>query len=128
MNKVVLMGRLTATPELRYTQTSNIPRCTFTIAVDRRFAKQGEERQTDFFTVVAWRSTAEFVAKYFDKGLRVAVVGSLQNRSWESDGKKHTVTEVVADEVYFADAKRGDAYEPGSDDFDYDTESDDWPF
>ena len=128
MNKVILMGRLTAAPELRYTQTSNIPRCTFTIAVDRRFAKQGEERQTDFFTVVAWRGTAEFVAKYFDKGLRAAVVGSLQNRSWESDGKKHTVTEVVADEVYFADAKRGDAYEPGAEDFDYDTESDDLPF
>lgn len=127
MNKVILMGRLTKAPELSYTQ-NGIARCKFTLAIDRRFAKEGEERQTDYFTIVAWRGTAEFVAKYFDKGLRVAIVGSLQNRSWESDGKKHTVTEVVADEVYFADAKRGDAYEPGSDDFDYDTESDDVPF
>jgi len=116
MNKVILMGRLTKDPELRYTASSNIPRCAFTLAVDRRFSKQGEEKQTDFFNIVAWRSTAEFCSKYFAKGQRVVVVGSLQNRSWDdNEGKKHYVTEIIADEVYFADSRRtegGSAYSP----------------
>lgn len=113
MNKVILMGRLTKDPELRYTSTSNIPKCSFTMAVDRRFAKPGEEKQTDFFNIVAWRSTAEFCGKYFTKGMRIAVVGSLQNRSWDdNEGKRHYVTEVVADEVYFADARRNEGGAP----------------
>jgi single-strand DNA-binding protein len=103
------MGRLTKDPELRYTASSNIPRCTFSIAVDRRFARQGEEKQTDFFNIVAWRNQAEFCSKYFTKGLRVLVVGSLQNRSWDdNEGKKHYITEVVVDEVYFADSRRSE--------------------
>ena len=78
MNKVIFMGRLTADPELRYTTGSNIPVCTFSIAVDRPFQKQGEERQADFFRIVAWRSTGEFASRYFRKGMRVLVEGSLR--------------------------------------------------
>ena len=106
MNKVILMGRLTKDPELRYTQ-SNIAVVAFTLAVDRRFQKKDEEKQTDFFPIVAWRECAEFCSKYFKKGLRVAVSGSLQTRTWDdTEGKKHYVTEVVADEVAFADGKK----------------------
>ena len=106
LNKVILMGRLTRDPELRYT-TSNIPVCTFTLAVNRRFAKQGEEAGTDFFNIVAWRATAEFVGKYYKKGMQVVVCGRLQTRSWEDqEGRKRYVTEVIADETYFADSKR----------------------
>lgn len=107
MNKVILMGRLTKDPELRYTSNNNTAVCSFSLAVDRRFSKQGEERQADFFNIVAWRNQAEFCSKYFNKGLKVVVVGSLQNRSWDdNDGKKHYITEVIADEVYFADSKK----------------------
>ncbi len=116
MNKVILMGRLTKDPELRYTTTNNIARCTFTLAVDRRFSKPGEEKQADFINIVAWRNQAEFCSKYFTKGLKVVVVGSLQNRSWDdNEGKKHYITEIVADEVYFAESKRnesGASYKP----------------
>ena len=106
LNKVILMGRLTRDPELRYT-VSNIPVCTFSLAVDRRFARQGEEKQTDFFNVVAWRHTAEFVSKYYTKGLQVVVSGRLQSRTWEDqEGRKRYTIEVVADETYFADSKK----------------------
>lgn len=103
------MGRLTKDPEMRYTSTNNTPVCTFTIAVDRRFSKQGEDRQTDFIPVVTWNKTAEFCSKYFVKGMQVAVCGRIQTRSWDdAEGKKRYVTEVVAEEVHFADSKRGD--------------------
>ena len=106
MNKVILMGRLTKEPEIRYT-ANNIPVCSFTLAVDNRFSKD-ENKKAEFFNVVAWRNTAEFVGKYFTKGLQVVVSGRLQNRTWEdSEGKKRYVTEVVADETYFADSKKG---------------------
>lgn len=106
LNKVVLMGRLTKEPLLKYTP-SNVAVASFTIAVDRNYVKQGEERQTDFINIVAWRTTAEFVAKYFTKGQQVALSGSIQTRTWDdTEGKKHYVTEVVADEVYFADSKK----------------------
>ncbi|NLZ71935.1 MAG: single-stranded DNA-binding protein [Clostridiaceae bacterium] len=106
MNKAILMGRLTADPELRTTQ-SNISVCSFTLAVDRRFKNQSGERETDFIPIVAWRQTAEFVARYFGKGARIALVGSIQPRSWDDDnGVRHYRTEVIADEVYFADSKR----------------------
>lgn len=106
MNKAILMGRLTKDPELRYTP-NNIPVCTFTLAIDRQFKKQGEEAQTDFIPIVAWRSTAEFCSKYFTKGLRVAVAGRIQTRTWDdAEGKRHYATEVVADEVHFADGKK----------------------
>lgn len=109
MNKVILMGRLTKDPELRYTSNNNTAVCSFSLAVDRRFSKPGEERKADFFNIVAWRNQAEFCSKYFTKGLRVVVVGNLQNRSWDdNDGKKHYITEVIADEVYFAESRKSE--------------------
>jgi len=105
MNKVILLGRLTKDVETRYTQTNNSLVATFTLAVNRRFAKEGEERQTDFINIVAWGKTGEFSSKYFKKGLQVAVVGRLQNRSYEdNNGQKKYITEVIAEEVYFADS------------------------
>ena len=107
MNKVILMGRLTRDPEVRYTQTNNTMVATFSLAVNRRFARPGEERQADFINVVAWSKTGEFVSKYFKKGQQVAVVGRLQTRTWDDDkGQKHYITEVVAEETYFADSRR----------------------
>jgi single-strand DNA-binding protein len=105
LNKVILMGRLTADPELRHTQ-SNIPVASFTLAVDRGFKKDNDVN-TDFINIVAWRGTAEFVSKWFSKGQLVAVSGRLQVRSYkDKDGNNRTATEVVADEVFFAESKR----------------------
>lgn len=101
LNKVILMGRLTAAPELKYTP-NNVAVCPFSVAVDRKYAKNVTERQTDFIQVVAWRSTAEFVSKYFTKGQMIGVCGSLQVRSWkDADGQNRYAAEVVADEVSF---------------------------
>lgn len=118
MNKVILIGRLATDPELRRTQ-SNTAVTSFTLAVDRRFAREGDV-QADFVPVVAWSGTAEFAAKYFTKGQRVAVCGRLHNRDWtDKDGNKHRVTEIVADEVEFADGKREKNTAPvTADDFD----------
>jgi len=103
------MGRLTRDPELRYTNTNNTAVCSFTLAVDRRFARQGEERQADFIPIVAWSKLAEFCGKYFLKGRQVAVIGRIQTRTWDdNEGKRHYVTEVIAEEAYFADSKRTD--------------------
>lgn len=114
LNKAILMGRLTKDPELRYTP-SNVAVTTFTLAVDRNFARQGEQRQTDFINIVAWRQTAEFVSKYFTKGQLVAVSGSIQTRTWDdNEGKRHYVTEVVADDVYFAEGKRDSSGQPAA--------------
>ena len=105
MNKSILTGRLTKDPELRYTGT-NIPVVSFTLAVDRRFKKEGEQ-QADFIPIVAWQKTAEFCNNYFRKGQKVAIIGRIQTRTWDdTDGKKHYVTEIVADEVEFADSKK----------------------
>ena len=107
MNKVILMGRLTRDPEVRYTQTNNTLVASFSLAVNRRFVRQGEERQADFFNIVAWNKQGEFCSKYFKKGQQVGVIGRLQTRNWDDDkGVKHYITEVVAEEVYFADSKR----------------------
>ena len=107
MNKVILMGRLTKDPEVRYTSTNNTAVCNFTLAVDRRFTRQGEEKKADFIQIVTWRNLAEFCSKNFNKGQRVAVVGSIQTRTWDdNEGKRHYITEVVADEAYFADSKK----------------------
>lgn len=112
MNKVILLGRLTKDPEVRYTQTNNIIVASFSLAVNRRFVKEGEERQADFINIVAWNKTAEFCSKYFKKGQQVAVVGRIQTRNYDDDkGQKHYVTEVVAEEAYFADSKREGADE-----------------
>lgn len=106
MNKAILLGRLVKEPELRYT-TSGTAVATFTLAVDRRFQKQGEERQADFINCVAWQKTAEFVANYFTKGQMMALSGSIQVRTWEdNDGHKRYATEVIADDVEFAESKK----------------------
>ena len=115
MNKVVLLGRLTRDVELRYTQSSNAAVAHFTLAVNRRFAKPGEERETDFISIVAWGKTAEFCSKYFKKGQQISLVGRIQTRNYDDDkGQKHYVTEVIAEEVYFAEknktAEQNDTY------------------
>lgn len=107
MNKVILMGRLTRDPEVRYTQTNNTLVASFSLAVNRRFARAGEERQADFINVVAWSKTGEFCSKYFKKGQQVGVIGRIQTRNWDDEqGQKHYVTEVIAEEAYFADSRR----------------------
>ena len=106
------MGRLTRDPEVRYTQTNNTLVASFSLAVNRRFARQGEERQADFINIVAWSKTGEFCSKYFKKGQQVGVIGRIQTRTWEDENKvKHYATEVVAEEAYFADSKRDGANE-----------------
>jgi single-strand DNA-binding protein len=118
LNHIVLMGRLTRDPELRYTQ-SQVPVATFRIAVDRDFGgRDGAEKQTDFIDVVAWRSTGEFVSKYFTKGSMAVVSGRLQLRDWtDREGNKRTSAEVVADNVYFGDSKRRDDGAPAAGNF-----------
>ena len=109
MNKAILMGRLTKDPELKYTTGNNTAVCSFTLAVNKRFQKQGEEKKADFINCQAWEKTAEFIAKYFQKGSQVAVVGRIQTRTWDdTEGKKHYVTEVIVEETYFADSKKGE--------------------
>ncbi len=109
MNNICLLGRLTADPELRHTP-SQVAVTSFTVAVDRSYTPKGQERQADFIPVVAWRQTAEFVCRYFRKGQRIALQGSLQSRSYtDKDGNKRTAYEVVADNVFFAESKNGGA-------------------
>ena len=109
LNHIVLMGRLTRDPELRRTGTG-IAVASFTLAVDRDYApKDGGQRETDFIDIVAWRSTAEFVSKYFSKGRMAVVEGRLQIRDWtDREGGKRRSAEVVADNVYFGESKRRD--------------------
>ena len=136
MNKVILIGRLTKEPETRYTKTNNIQVTSFTLAVSRRFAKEGEQ-QADFINIVAWNKTAEFVSKYFKKGQQVAIVGRIQTRNYDdNNGAKHYVTEVIAEEVCFADSKKegqadesilGSSTPVTNNDFEI-TSSDDLPF
>lgn len=109
LNVAVLMGRFVADPELRHTP-NGISVTSFTLAVDRSYVKAGTERQTDFIDIVAWRSTAEFVSKYFRKGQLAAVQGSIQTRSYtDKAGNKRKAFEIVADNVHFAEAKRDGA-------------------
>ena len=106
LNKIILMGRLTRDPELRRTGTGTAV-TSFSLAVDRDFKSQSGEKETDFINIVAWRSTAEFVSKYFTKGRMAVVEGRLQIRDWtDKDGGKRRSAEVVADNVYFGDSKR----------------------
>lgn len=109
LNHIVLMGRLTRDPELRRTG-SGVAVASFTLAVDRDYAAQGAEKETDFVDIVAWRNTAEFVSKYFTKGRMAVVTGRLQIRNWQDkEGNKRRSAEVVADNVYFGDSKRDSA-------------------
>lgn len=105
LNSVCLMGRLTADPELKSTQ-SGVSVCNFRIAVDRTYQPKGQEKQTDFINIVTWRTTAEFVSRYFRKGQLVAVQGSIQTSQYtDRDGNKRTTFDVVADNVFFAEKK-----------------------
>ena len=121
LNVVAIMGRLVADPELRTTpQGTNV--CSFRIACDRSFARQGEERKSDFIDVTAWRQTAEFVCKYFQKGSMIAIEGSLQTRQYQDkNGNNRTATEVLALQVSFCGGKA--AEKPTVRDFDQQTEN-----
>ena len=106
LNKVILMGHMTADPELKQT-TSGISVCSFSIGVNRRYSKADQGQQSvDFINIVTWRQQAEFICKYFQKGSMISVVGNLQSRSWENqEGKKQYATDVVVDEVYFTGSR-----------------------
>lgn len=114
LNKFIGMGRLVKDPELKVTESGvNITR--FTLAIDRRFQKQGEDRQADFLNVICFNKTAEFVSKWFAKGQMILVVGSVQTRSWEGqDGKKNYATEIIAEEVNFAGSKKDNSASPSN--------------
>ncbi len=115
LNRVILIGRLTADPELRYTG-GGIPVANFRIAVDRPFSSSSGERQTDFINIVAWRQRAEFAANYLNKGRLVAVDGRLQIRQWTTqDGQRRQTAEVVADDVRGLDRRREDGAPPAGD-------------
>lgn len=106
LNIVVLMGRLTADPELR-TTPSGVPYCRFSIAVDRAYAKPGEDKKTDFFNCTAWRNTGEFISRYFTKGQMIAVNGSLQTGSYTNrDGAKVNTVDIIVDNANFTGSKR----------------------
>ena len=109
LNHIVIMGRLTRDPELRYTQ-SQTPVASFTVAVDRDFGgRDGGEKQTDFIDCSAWRQTGEFVSKYFRKGSMIVVSGRMQSRKWQDrDGNNRTSWEISADNVYFGESRRRD--------------------
>ena len=115
LNHITIMGRLTRDPELRYTQ-SQTPVASFTLADDRDFgSRDGGEKQTDFIDCVAWRSTAEFVSKYFQKGSMAVVSGRLQIRAWtDREGGKRRSAEVVVDNIYFGESRRRDSSEGSS--------------
>ena len=104
INKSIIGGRLTADPELKSTQ-SGVSVCSFSIAVNRRYAKDGQQ-EVDFINCQAWRQTAEFICNYFRKGSSICISGSIQTRSWtDNNGQKRYATEVIADEAYFVDSK-----------------------
>ena len=106
LNHITIMGRLTRDPELRYTQ-SNVPVASITVAVDRDYTAQGQQRETDFIDCVAWRQGGEFVSKYFVKGQMIVVDGRLQSRKWQDrDGNNRTSWEINCDHTYFGEQKR----------------------
>lgn len=132
LNRVILMGRLTADPELKQTPTA-VCVTSFTLAVDRNYTAKGEEKQTDFINCVAWRQTAEFIPRYFAKGRLMAVEGSLQVRNYvdKNDNKRQAV-EVLVEQAYFADSKptaQGGVKTPTAEAFqDVDGDESDLPF
>ena len=114
MNKVILIGRLTKDPEVKNT-AAQVSVCRFTIAVDRKFKDSNGQRQADFINCVAWRQTAEFVSKYFQKGSMAVVAGRLQLRDWvDKEGNKRRNAEVVVENVYFGESKRRDGDSSGN--------------
>ncbi len=107
LNNIIIMGRLTRDPELRYTQ-SGLPVASYTVAVDRDYS-QGQRQETDFIDCVAWRQGAEFIAKYFNKGQMIVVEGRLQSRKWtDRDGNNRISWEILANHNYFGEPKRSD--------------------
>lgn len=119
LNTVQILGRFTKDPEIRYTQTQ-VPVASFSLAVDRDYTKEGEEKQTDFIDCVAWKKTAEFVGKYFKKGTKAAVYGRLETRTWEKDGAKRKAVEVNVEKIYFAESKREEAPQETKAEMNYD--------
>lgn len=111
MNKVELIGRLTKDPEIRNT-SNQVPFCNFSLAVDRSFKDANGQRQTDFINCVAWRQTATFIQKYFRKGNRLGVIGSIQTRNYEDENGKHYITEVIVDEAEFVESPNTQATAP----------------
>lgn len=117
MNKVILMGRLTADPEFRQT-TGGTPCCRFRVAVDRPKAKDAQQAETDFINVVAWRARAEFISRYFSKGSRILIEGQMRNNDYtDNNGTKHYGIEVLADNVEFCESKQPDAQAAPSDQY-----------
>ena len=142
MNVVILIGRFCKDPELSYTKNKNTAVCKFDLAVDKKFKQEGGSN-TDFIKCVAWTKTAEFIEKYFTKGMKVAIRGRIETRSYDdAEGNKRFVTEVIAEDAYFVEKKadRGDAYEPKKaktetqepdtldDDYNFDDSEDGLPF
>lgn len=107
LNRIVLVGRLTRDPELRYTPANGVAVASFTLAVNRRFVQQGQQREADFIPIVVWRNQAENCAKYLGKGSLVAVEGRLQIRNYEDrEGQRRIAAEVVADQVQFLESSK----------------------
>lgn len=105
INKVILQGNLVMDPECRVTPNGTSV-CSFRVAIGRRFAKEGAEAQADFFTIEAWKNTADFISKHFVKGQQIIIIGSIQNRNWtDQNGQKRYGDVIIADEVYFAGSK-----------------------
>ena len=105
MNKTILLGRLTKNPEIKFSQTNNVKVATFSLAVNRKYVKQGEERQADFFNIVAYSKLAEFVERFLKQGIQICVLGRFQTRNYEDkNGVKRYVTEIIAEEIDFADS------------------------
>lgn len=128
LNKVILMGRLVAEPELKTTNTG-ISVTSFSIAVERNYCKQGQERETDFINCRAWRNTAEFICKWFTKGQLIALEGSLQTRSYQDrDGNNRYVTEVIVDNTFFTGDKREKGNSSSNNQFEPADIDDDIPF
>lgn len=108
MNKCELIGRLTKDPELK--EYANGNKASFTVAVDRRFTNAQGNRETDFLPCVAWRGTADFIARYFHKGMKIAVTGSIQIRNYDAqDGSRRSITEINVEEAEFVEKKEGGA-------------------
>lgn len=105
MNKVILLGRLTRNPEIRFSQNTNTKIATFSLAVNRKYVKTGEERQADFMNIVTYSKLADFTESYLKQGLQVCICGRIQTRSWETEeGQKRYATEIIAEEIDFADS------------------------
>ena len=120
LNSVNLIGRFTRDPELRSTP-NGVSTCSFTIAVDRNFVRQGEERKADFINCVAWRQTAELISRFFKKGNLIALEGSIQTRNWEdNEGKRHYATDVVVDRIHFVESRSSREARGGYDNGGYD--------